>query len=687
MKYRRAKRDSLRALTSEILPYEVPLPFDITRLYEFLRRLDFVWDGRHSFSVIDGQLSDSDTLWLGLIFDPIVLGAGKLTPEDGDKARRRAFVLSHGGGSKCDLRHPYKFRSRRNNGKSRNLAIPHPHSMVQMASFIHEYRDSILYYTNRSSFSIRYPHRVARLQTKRDSVFDGTKDLESFGVEQSDLEYSHVSSFFSYRRYNNINRFYSSPEFQACERKYPRLVRADVAKCFDSVYTHTVSWVTNGIRASKNMQHKTDDTFGGKFDHLMQYLNYAETSGIIIGPELSRVFAEIILQEVDVRVERELEKKNLLRGTHYEVMRYVDDYFVFLADAKHTQLVEDTLAGQLAIFKLHLNDEKQHHFDTPLASHMSVAKVRMREALKHRTKCDYGSEEEPLKANLYFSAKQAILDYKALLMDTELKHGELANSYLYELERRRDKTVRNYRKYLKVVSEAGDLKELHRARVLFVRYLVEVLDVAVFIYSGAPSVSHSVKLTRMVAASLGELELNMFGTLETRQFSDRVCREIIAQLTAVNDEKSFGVHTLLLLDCLIYLDPVVSEDTLLAILERRGTPVEDLDAFGVLTLLRRFSEPRTTSVFKTQLLLRAKSLIARGKEHQEDQTARAILLLSLPTFPGAWPKEIADVMGDNHSLNKVVSLRSNQHEPSMFSWNASENYYERLLLKSAQFVY
>jgi len=687
MKYRRAKRDRLRALTSEILPYEVPLPFDITRMYEFLRRLDFAWDSQHSFSVLDGRLDKSGTLWLGIIFDPISLGVGKLTGEEGDIARRRTFVLSDSGGPKSDLRHPYKFRSRRNNGKSRNLAVPHPHSMVQMASFIHDYRDSILYYTNRSSYSIRYPHRVARLQTKRDSVFDGVKDFESVGVEQSDLEYSHVSSYFSYRRYNNINRFYSSPQFQACERKYPRLVRADVAKCFDSVYTHTVSWVTNGIRASKNMQRETADTFGGKFDKLMQYLNFAETSGIIIGPELSRVFAEIILQEVDVRVERELEKKGLLRGTHYEIMRYVDDYFVFLADPQNTELVEEILTAQLAIFKLHLNDQKQHHFDTPLASHMSVAKVRMREALAHRTHCEYGSEEEPLKANLYFSAKQAILDYKALLIDTELKHGELANSYLYELGRRRDKTVRKYRDYLKHVSEAGDQKALHGAHVLLVRYLVEVLDVAIFIYSGAPSVSHGVKLNRMVAASLGELELNKFGTLETRQFRDRVCREIIAQLTAVKDERSFGVHTLLLLDCLIYLNPKVPEDTLLAILDRRGTQVEDLDAFGVLTLLRRFSEPRATSDFKARLLQRAKSLIERGKDHQEDQTARAILLLSLPTFPGAWPNEVANVMGDNYSLSKVLSLQSSKQDPSMFSWNASDNYYERLLLKSAQFVY
>lgn len=689
MKYRRAKRDRLRALTSEILPYEVPLPFGITRMYEFLRRLDFAWEYPHSFSVIDRRLGRSEKLWLSLIFDPIKLGNGILTGENEGRDRRRVFTLSDSGGKGCDLRHPYKFRSRRNNGKSRNLAVPHPHSMVQMAYFVHEFRDSILYFTNRSNYSIRYPHRVARLQTRRGSVFDGVKDRESFGVEQSDLEYSYVSSYFSYRRYNNINRFYSSPEFQACERKYPRLIRADVAKCFDSVYTHTVSWVTNGVYASKKMQTKVAKTFGGRFDHLMQYLNYAETSGIIIGPELSRVFAEIILQEVDVRVERELAEKGLERGKNYEIMRYVDDYFVFLADAQKTELVEETLATQLAVFKLHLNDEKQRHFDTPLASNMSIAKVRIREALKQRTQCDYDLGGKSGKPTLHFSAKLAIIDYKALLIDTELKHGELANSYLYELGRRRDKTVRRYRKYIKHISETADLRALHRARVLMIRYLVQVLDVAVFIYSGAPSVSHSVKLTRMVAASVGELELNEFGMLENRQFRGRIEREIVAQLAAVKDERSLGAHTLLLIDCLIYLNPEIPEQTLLSILNRRGTKVENLDAFGVLTLLRRFSGPSIAgnSDLKAQLLKRAKFLIADGRHHQEGEASRAILMLSLPTFPGARPEEIADAMGDGYSPGSVISLQASQRDASMFSWTASDNYHERLLLKSTQFVY
>jgi hypothetical protein len=672
----------LRALTSEILPYEVPIPFDVTRLYEFLRRLNFKWEKEeHVFSVRKSRLGAGERKWLEAIFDPIKLGPGV------DSDGRLTFRLTGGTVGKCDLRRPFKFRSRRNNGKARVLSIAHPHSMLQMASFIHENRDSILYYTNRSNFSIRHPHRVARVQAAPQSVFDGTKDRKSYGVEQSDREYAHVSSYFSYRRYNNINRFYSSPEFQACERKFPHLMRADVSKCFDSVYTHTVSWVTNGVRASKRKHHLTSGTFGGKFDHLMQYLNYAETSGIIIGPELSRIFAEIILQEVDVRVEHSLAVEGLVRGTHYEIMRYVDDYFVFLADARNVHTADEVLSSELAAFKLHLNEQKQRHFETPLQSHMSVAKVRIREDLKRRTQCEIDAGPDGAADKLYFSARKAILDYKSLLIDSGLEHGELANSYLYELGRRRDKTVRKFRQSLSKAIESEIAVDIEHARKLLVRYLVAVLDVAVFIYSGAPSVSHSVKLARMLAASIGELELGEFGLLDRYQFRDRVRRELVAQLNAVHDESSFGAHTLLLIDCLLFVDPEISEAVLRSILTRRKRGINDLDAFGVLTFLRRFQSNDELSPLKSELLDRARELIEFGRVNQEGETERAILLLSLPTFPGATTARIAKAMGDGYSKQAVERMRSAKREPAMFSWNASDNYYERLLLKSAQSVY
>ena len=676
----RARRDSLRALTSEVLPYEVPIAFDITRLYTFLRRLRFSWISPQKFTVINSRLSAADEIWLRLIFDPIKIGKGVVI--DGSP-KLREFDLSGGGLANPDLRHPFKFRSRRNNGRSRVIYVPNPHSLLRMAQFVHEFRDSILYYTNRSSFSIRHPRRVAKLQVRPASIFDAESSQGGRHFEQSDLDYAHVSSYFSYRRYNNINRFYSSGQFRACERKYPHLMRADVAKCFDSVYTHTVSWVTNGVSSSKHHP-GSRHTFGGRFDYLMQYLNYAETSGIVIGPELSRVFAEIILQEVDVRVERELRQKGMRSGSHYEIMRYVDDYFVFLSDPRKAPMVEEVLSSHLSTFKLHLNDQKQRHFSTPLQSHMSVAKMRIREDLRRR---NVVGDLDADGVHLHLSAFNVILDYKSMLIDTQLEHAELANSYLYELSRRRDKTVLKFRKQLIELRATGRDRELSLAMKLLVKYLAATVDVGVFVYSGAPSVSHAIKLARLIASSLRELEVAEVSLLLRRHFCDKIEREVLSQLRAARDEDSFGAHTLLLIDCLIFVNPKIDEAVIADLLMRRDVEISSLNAFGVLTLLRRFTDGDRTSPMRAALLSRAKDLINLGATRREHETERAILLLSLPSLPGVGVTDMAKVLGDAVSRREMTILSADESGPAMFSWDASKYYYERLLLKSAQSVY
>ena len=61
------------------------------------------------------------------------------------------------------------------------------------------------------------------------------------------------------------------------------------------------------------------------FDMLMQRLNYNETNGIIIGPEISRIFAEIIFQDIDSKVIRSLRSKGFKFNKDYVIKRYVDD--------------------------------------------------------------------------------------------------------------------------------------------------------------------------------------------------------------------------------------------------------------------------------------------------------------------------------------------------------------------------
>lgn len=679
VKYQRAKRDPLRALTSETLPHEVPLPFSTAGLYRFLKRLKFEWVSEHEFTVRANRLGGAERTWLKLIFDRIDL-------EESESNQGRISFSHQKQALTRRLLHPYKFHARRNNGKLREITVPHPQSMLGMAYFFEKYHDSILYFTNRSKFSIRHPYRTARVQARRDTAFQRKLDPEDYGLEQLGLEYEIVTSYFSYKRYNNINRFYSSPEFRACERKYPLLMRADVSKCFDSIYTHTIAWVTNGRTASKNHENRTamNGTFGGAFDRYMQYLNYAETSGIVIGPEFSRIFAEVILQEVDVRVENELENEGLNYGRDYEIMRYVDDYFVFLADSSKSTSVEDVLSKHLAHFKLHLNDQKQEHLETPLKSNMSIAKLSVREGLRARTKCEIETESTN-SADIFFSAHKAIIDYKAILADTELEHGDLANSYLYELSRRAEKTLITYGEHLDALDSEGEARKISSAHGDLIKYLVSVLDVAVFVYSGSPSVSHSLKLSRLIASSLRELQERNVGYIEVQIFRSKVRREIIAQLSAVRDKASFGPHTLNLVDCLFYLDPDTDGATLKQILKQRDVTVESLDAFAVLTLLRCCSDRDSTSDLRTELFLHAKAIIEKGKTNPDFETERSILLLALPDYPSATPGEINEATGID--VAEIVAIRKSNTPGLLFAWNASDHYYERLQLKSSQMVY
>jgi hypothetical protein len=664
-----------------MLPYESTLPFGTAQLYRLLRKLKFEWTSFTEFRVSASQLKEPQKIILRIIYENARLQ--ERTPLNGYTSFK---LLSLGQGPSVAV-HPFRFTTRRNNGKLRELVIPHPISMIEMARFFDEQADSILYFTNRSPFSIRRPVRVARAEIRRDRYFEENRDDESFDLEQHDLEYDHVTSFFSYKKYNNIHRFYSSREFRACERKYPILARADISKCFDSIYTHTISWVTNGREASKDFKTRnaTRKTFGGLFDAHMQALNYGETSGIVIGPEFSRIFAEIILQEIDVRLERDLHMQGLTHGLDYEIMRYVDDYFIFVSSQADVDKIEEALSGNLAHFKLHLNDGKREVLTTPLKAQMSVAKYQIQNDLSRLTVWDADAEQGHL--NLHFSPDKAILEYKATLLDVDSDHGDLANFYLYTLIRRMDATFRQYRRFDAALEKADLSRARSQSATKLAKYAIAVADVAFFIYAGAPSASHSIKLARVVVGILEELNRAKLSTIELASVKDKLRRELTAQLVAVRDEKSFGVHTLNLLDCLVHLQDDSESVDIAGILERRGIDLQSLatlDALAILTLLRACGRRPEATALRDRLIERANAIVSEGAFNRDLEAQRVILRLSLPTCPYLTVRQIH--IATELSEDDVWVLRGSANA-SLFAWDADDHYYQRLLLKTARSVY
>ena len=150
-----------------------------------------------------------------------------------------------------------------------------------------------------------------------------------------DAESQYIKSYYTYRPIDLIYKFYDRTEFQRLEQRYNFLMEFDISKCFYHIYTHSITWAVKDKESAKINRNKS--TFENIFDKLMQHSNYNETNGIVVGPEISRIFAEIILQQIDLNVLAKLNKSNLKFGIDYDVRRYVDDYFVFSNNSEINQ--------------------------------------------------------------------------------------------------------------------------------------------------------------------------------------------------------------------------------------------------------------------------------------------------------------------------------------------------------------
>ncbi|MDQ2819132.1 MAG: RNA-directed DNA polymerase, partial [Pseudomonadota bacterium] len=285
------KDDYLRVLITETIPFETPVIFSNDGFY--LRSKE--------------SRATTNPVYK-LLFERLVEGSGKKSTN---------YTI------------PYVYKIRKTELEYRRLSLLHPITQWRMMKFYQRYEKLITYFSENSSISLRAPHRVAGSFFQKTSSLN-VNQYKHGGVQDTvgELINKHSSSFFSYSGYDRLYKFFDSNDFIKLEKRWPSLWSLDVTKCFDSIYTHSITWATKEKDfIKKHISSGVYATFGNDFDELMQKSNYNETNGIVIGPEISRIFAEIIFQKIDSRViEHATENKiNLLE--HFEVRRYVDDIY------------------------------------------------------------------------------------------------------------------------------------------------------------------------------------------------------------------------------------------------------------------------------------------------------------------------------------------------------------------------
>ena len=403
-----------------------------------------------------------------------------------DEDLRKAFLETFKGHKKR-WTIPFDYFIRKYGGeKSRKLSLMHPLTQLDCVQFYADYDHNMLSLCNNSPFSIRHITKCAKCIFKADEAETVDTDIQQKRVEVIDNEIEkQYRSYFSYTRYDMMYKFFTSGDYLRLEQKYTHLMKMDIASCFYHIYTHTIAWAVKGKKQAKDQIGKS--TFENKFDTLMQCTNYNETNGIIVGPEISRIFAEIILQRIDVNVLNHLKQEpySLKLGCDYEIRRYVDDHYIYANSVENLRLILDIYKAELQIFKLYVNESKLELLERPFVSDVSVAKQEMNELMssiseRWLVKDKEGRYKHILK-NEMNTFSSIVTKFRTITHKYKQKYGALNRYFLMLL-----------------VSQISEESKNKNAVNVTTGLLLMYLEVAFYAFSLDMNVSASIKLCRIL---------------------------------------------------------------------------------------------------------------------------------------------------------------------------------------------
>ncbi|HDR8109689.1 TPA: hypothetical protein QCZ04_002734 [Bacillus cereus] len=267
---------------------------------------------------------------------------------------------------------PYNFYIPKNDRSSRKMALLHPIAQLQAFAYILRYDQLISLFCKQSEYSVRSPI------IRNHPVYDYSKGIQS-SWKRMDEEFSfsrdttvttdedekYFYSYFSYKQYKKIQDLYDSNKFNRDKYKYQYFMKFDVQNFFPSLYTHALSWAIFGDKPLAKKLRGVDEAFGNATDQICRNINFGETNGIVVGPEFSRVMAELLMTRVDMKIQEELDKKNIILKRDYMLYRYVDDFFLFAHNKESAHLIESVIETELDNFNLKMNSAKTQLQEKP----------------------------------------------------------------------------------------------------------------------------------------------------------------------------------------------------------------------------------------------------------------------------------------------------------------------------------
>ena len=712
-----------RVLFSDVLPYECPIIFSNRYLYRFLAKYLWVGEEQKIDNITWNVLKQSKRLDQKdvSVFAALLFGCY----EKG----KRIGKLQH---KPNDLFYPYQFNIAHKTNKNRTLSIIHPYNQWQIVEFYEQYKYSILYLCNHSSYSIRKPHKIAQYFYYRDRLHRKLSGHESDKVELFFNEYENLKTYFSYEKYANIYKFYEDYRYQRAEKKFKYLVKFDLQSCFDSIYTHTISWATaGGANKVKVLPGYHGSWVGDAFDNLMQSVNARETNGIVIGPEFSRIFAEIILQYIDQKVEQELLKKNLRLKSTYECYRYVDDYFLFYNDENVRNLFMESLTKWLKEFKLQINPSKTEVYERPFITKVTIAKQRIENLLSNifsiplweemesnlSMEKEEDTEDEDLdkdreildkKFNIYLPANDVNTQIKVIVKECGIEYRDIANYLLEKISQRLDAFLNRYeigfKKYERLMSKEETNKddvETHAQRVQrkLTNYLVSLIDVTFFVFNSNRQINTTLKLQKIINSIIiyakrhGDFKVNPAVRFQTisKDIIFKKIQDEIALVLATTDSHRNTLHEslyLLILAKELGYAYLLSPEVIRSFIEKSEL---QYNFFACLILLYYYANHKCYDLQKALLtdeILKKYRLVAESERKRNSElTILTADMMTCPFVDDAYKQRLLTLMGITETKDQQMIMRFAKKQKYIFTRWTMFNLNKELQAKISQEVY
>lgn len=238
------KRNQLDYLLTDILPNELSDRFTYSHFYEYLI----------------GRSDEVEQMYKQL---------------EETKAKAEGMFQ----GKKCWASMPLKYSIMKELHTVREISLVQPLAAIEMLLFVGIYQKELLNLLDKNAcFSLRYHHRNNDLcyKNKNKSVIryfsEESKQAGREVIEQTGM-------FFNILPYKSISAFTSSEKWLVLNSKYAYFIKTDYKACFDSIYTHTYTWVIGKDSIdTKGFDHNSN--IYSVIDRVLQNINARRSNGV-----------------------------------------------------------------------------------------------------------------------------------------------------------------------------------------------------------------------------------------------------------------------------------------------------------------------------------------------------------------------------------------------------------------------